>query len=472
MSLIRPTRRQALMGAAALALTPNPTRAASPVLTAGTRVINVNGQAATVFGLTGPDGRLGLQVDQGWRLQGEVLNATDQDLILHWHGQLLAPFDQDRARPGGGLQVPGQSDRYDFALTPGTHWMHSHTLSEQQLMAAPMVCRPAGGPVQQEVVMFLHDFAFRPPAEIAAALGAPGSHAHGAAPAATEPMDHAAMGHDMAAMAPGMVHANDVTYDAYLTNDRTLADPDVITVDPGAPVLLRIINAATATAFWIDAGALNATVTAVDGSPVQPLATGPIPIAMGQRIDLTVQIPPGGGAFPVLARVEAARFQTGLIFATPGAIVTRVPDLAEIAAPHTDISLDRLLRPAVAPAPGDPARMIHVMLGQGDGYVWSINGQTHGNHQPLRARLGERLELMFMNPTSMMHPMHLHGHHFQVVGLGSDRIDGPVRDTVIVPPGVNVTVALTADKIGAWYMHCHHLYHMAGGMMTELVVTA
>ena len=26
-------------------------------------------------------------------------------------------------------------------------------------------------------------------------------------------------------------------------------------------------------------------------------------------------------------------------------------------------------------------------------------------------------------------------------------------------------------KAGGWYLHCHHLYHMATGMMTELRVT-
>ena len=47
---------------------------------------------------------------------------------------------------------------------------------------------------------------------------------------------------------------------------------------------------------------------------------------------------------------------------------------------------------------------------------------------------------------------------------------GPVRDTVIVPPGVDVTVAFDPVQAGDWYLHCHHLYHMATGMMTELSV--
>jgi FtsP/CotA-like multicopper oxidase with cupredoxin domain len=46
-----------------------------------------------------------------------------------------------------------------------------------------------------------------------------------------------------------------------------------------------------------------------------------------------------------------------------------------------------------------------------------------------------------------------------------------MRDVVAVPPMGMVTVAVDLDKAGSWYLHCHHLYHMATGMMTELVVT-
>ena len=111
---------------------------------------------------------------------------------------------------------------------------------------------------------------------------------------------------EMSGMAMGgMTHANDVDYDAYLANDRTLADPDVIAVQSG-PVRLRIINGATATAFWISAGGLAAQVVAVDGNKVAPIARASIPLAQGQRVDLLVQIPPEGGAFPILAQVENA----------------------------------------------------------------------------------------------------------------------------------------------------------------------
>jgi FtsP/CotA-like multicopper oxidase with cupredoxin domain len=33
-----------------------------------------------------------------------------------------------------------------------------------------------------------------------------------------------------------------------------------------------------------------------------------------------------------------------------------------------------------------------------------------------------------------------------------------------------VTVAFDAVNKGRWFLHCHHLYHMATGMMSEVVV--
>ena len=268
----------------------------------------------------------------------------------------------------------------------------------------------------------------------------------------------------MAAMAPsGMTHANDVAYDAYLANDRTLDDPQVIEVEPG-PFRLRLINGATATAFWIDTG-LPTQVVATDGTPCIPLDGQHFPIAQGQRLDLMVTIPAGGGAFPILAQVELDRRRTGVILATRGAAVPKVAGMAENAAEALDLRLDAALA-AARPLAAQAAQMLHVTLGMKPGYVWTMNDGA-----PLVAALGSRVEIMFMNPTMMMHPMHLHGHHFQVVDVGQGRFAGPMRDTVVVPPAGMVTVALDLDKVGQWYLHCHHLYHMAGGMMTYMDVT-
>ena len=97
---------------------------------------------------------------------------------------------------------------------------------------------------------------------------------------------------------------NDITYDAFLANDRTLADPQVFDVEKGAEVRLRIINGAASTNFWIDLGAIEATVVTVDGNPVAPLKVQQFPLAVAQRVDIILRMPADGKTVPVLARGE------------------------------------------------------------------------------------------------------------------------------------------------------------------------
>ncbi|MGA9866684.1 MAG: multicopper oxidase domain-containing protein [Acetobacteraceae bacterium] len=102
-------------------------------------------------------------------------------------------------------------------------------------------------------------------------------------------------------------------------------------------------------------------------------------------------------------------------------------------------------------------------------YIWSLNDKVYGQDTPLMVKRGERVEIVMPNHTMMSHPMHLHGHVFQVVEINGRRFPGAMRDTVLVPPKTTVTVAFDADNPGKWAFHCHNLYHLQAGMMTTLV---
>lgn len=67
----------------------------------------------------------------------------------------------------------------------------------------------------------------------------------------------------------------------------------------------------------------------------------------------------------------------------------------------------------------------------------------------------------------MAHPMHLHGHEFEVTEIDGKSIkQGAMRDTVLVLPNSTVKVQFDANNPGNWMMHCHMLYHQESGMMT------
>ena len=450
------------------------------------RNIEVNGKPASVFGLIGPDGRHGLFLDPGQRFKIALANEIDDALIVHWHGQTPGP-DQDGVTDTGYVDpiAAGAQRSYDFEPRSGTHWMHSHHgLQEQRLMAAPLVVRTEADQRRdaQEVTVLLHDFSFRDPAELLADLargegmggeGMEGMEMGGMDMSNMPGMDMSQMNHGATGTSgmAGMADLNDVAYDAFLANDRTLSDPEVIPVERSGRIHLRLINGATATAFWIDLGTLTGDVIAVDGNPVQPVRTGRLPLAQGQRVDLLIALPESG-AFPILAQREGDTMRTGIVLATPGAPIIKLADAADQAIPAIDNSLEAQLV-AATPLAARPADVTHRLglAGSMAPYQWSFDGRTWKDHVPLGAKPGQRVAVELVNRSMMAHPMHLHGHHFQVIALNGTPISGAVRDTVLVPVGGSVTFAFDADNPGRWLFHCHNLYHMATGMMTELAYT-
>lgn len=469
----------ASVGLGALSLIPATARAATPLgLTATSRVLDIDGRAATVYGIANALGGQGLTLNPGEPFRLTLTNGLDVDTILHWHGQ-IPPNVQDGVPdiPLPAL-VPGEARDYDFTPRPGTHWMHSHIpVQEMQLLAAPLIVRRPEEVTEdrQEVVMFLHDFSFTPPEEILAGLtGGMGGmdHAMHGMTGSEGGMDMGGMdmgNMDMSGMGMGdgmAMDLNDIAFDAYLANDRTLNDPEVVSVEAGGRVRLRIINGSSATVFWIDTGAVDAQLVAVDGEPVQPLTGRRFGLAMAQRIDLLIDLPAGEGAFPILALREGAQERAGIILATAGAVVGKLPVLGEETAPAFDLALESQLV-ALNPLPVRPADQFPMVMLSGSmmPYQWVISG-------PVTAKSGERVEMMFHNMSMMGHPIHLHGHAFQVVNLGGRVFAGAVRDTVYLPPMSMVTVAVDAGEAARWMLHCHHMAHLASGMMTEFQVSA
>src|SRR6266852_3844032 len=272
---------------------------------------------------------------------------------------------------------------------------------------------------------------------------------------------------DMSLPGGSQMDLNDVHYDAFLANDRTLADPEIVHVERGGRIRLRIINGATSSQFWIDLGELVGRVVATDGHRVQPVGGSRFPVAMGQRLDILIDLPTAG-TFPILVRLEGTGRQTGIVLATPGAQIPRIADSAQAAEP-VDNSLEARLTAAdpLPPRPADIVRTITLSGGMKP-YAWSMNGQYWPQVSPLMLRKGQRVEIDLVNHSRMAHPIHLHGHAFQVIAIDGRPIRGAVRDTVLVTPMMGrVRIAFDADNPGRWAFHCHNLYHMVTGMMTE-----
>ncbi|URW75845.1 copper resistance system multicopper oxidase [Sphingomonas donggukensis] len=112
-----------------------------------------------------------------------------------------------------------------------------------------------------------------------------------------------------------------------------------------------------------------------------------------------------------------------------------------------------------------PSRSIDIHLtGNMERFMWSFDGEKMSDvHMPIPFVEGERVRVNLINDSMMGHPIHIHGHFFELVTGHGDH--GPRKHTVIVQPGGKVTWDFTADAVGDWAFHCHLLYHMHAGMM-------
>jgi len=109
--------------------------------------------------------------------------------------------------------------------------------------------------------------------------------------------------------------------------------------------------------------------------------------------------------------------------------------------------------------------------------VWTINGKSFPETTGLNVEKGDLVKVTLVNnspagtdttaPTGVNHPMHLHGHSFQVLSKNGKPVEGSpiIKDTILLEPGDEYVVAFEADNPGNWLFHCHDLHHATAGMV-------
>jgi CopA family copper-resistance protein len=110
-----------------------------------------------------------------------------------------------------------------------------------------------------------------------------------------------------------------------------------------------------------------------------------------------------------------------------------------------------------------PDRALEIRLtGNMERFLWGFDGWKYSEGPPPYAfRAGERVRVTLVNDSMMTHPVHLHGHFFELVHGPVGRM--PRKHTVSVMPGGKVSFDFTAEA-GDWAFHCHMIYHMHAGM--------
>jgi FtsP/CotA-like multicopper oxidase with cupredoxin domain len=314
----------------------------------------------------------------------------------------------------------------------------------------------------------------------------------------------------------------------YLVNGHGPLENWTALFRPNERVRLRIINASAMTVFNVRIPGLPMTVVNADGNDVRPVEVDEFQISVAETYDVIVR-PAGDRAFSLVAEsVDRSGMARATLAPRPGMTadvpaLRRRPTLSmshmgmhagrgshqegeaahrSVAAPDSNIrrgpgvdmvamnpgdaagkrglgleSVDHrvlvyadlmALRPNADTTP--PSRSLEIHLtGNMERFMWSFDGRKFNEIvEPIRFARDERVRVTLVNDTMMQHPIHLHGHFFEIVNGHAGRY--PMKHTVNVLPGSSITFDLTADNPGDWAFHCHLLYHMHAGMFNVVTV--
>ncbi|WP_017557043.1 multicopper oxidase family protein [Nocardiopsis baichengensis] len=418
-----------------------------------------------------------LRLTAGDTIKATLENRLPDPTSVHWHG-LAMRNDMDGVPSVTQAPVkPGEDFTYRFIVdTPGTHWFHPHVGTQiDRGLYAPIIVEDPDEPLayDEEWVVMLDDWLD----------GVDGATPDDVLDEVRGGMDHGGhgMGHGdegpmrMGAMLMGASSdllggdAGDVYYPVHLVDGRPGADPRTFSAKPGARVRIRLVNAGGDTAYRVALGGHRMTVTHTDGYPVEHREVDAVLLGMGERYDVLVTLE--DGVFPLVALAEG-KDMTGMAVVRTGSGEAPKedvrPDELDGEVVHaTELAAD----PQVRLERRSPEAEHEIELtGSMAAYDWALNGRRFDREDPTRGAFkveqGQRVRLVFKNSTKMWHPMHLHGHTFQV---GKD---GPRKDTLIVLPGRSVEVEFDADNPGRWLVHCHNIYHGEVGMMGLVAYTA
>ncbi|GHG50642.1 putative oxidase (copper-binding protein) [Sinomonas cellulolyticus] len=459
---------------AAEAARPSSGRTVSASLRAAPLTANLAGKPVQTWGYNDAINGSLLRGSVGDRLEVALENALPEPTVVHWHGLALAN-DQDGVEMLTQKDVAaGGSFSYGFRLAhPGTYWYHSHVeLQRERGLYGPLVVDDPSETKDwdHEWVIVLDDWmdgVTGTPEDVLKELsGGMGGGMSGGMGGMQHSGTYMAMG-SMSDFLGG--DAGDVRYPLHLFNGRTPEDPDTVTAKPGDRVRLRLINAGGDTAYRVGAPGLKLTVTHTDGYPVERKDVDAVVLGMGERIDALLTVP--AGWTPLMARPEGkaglalGRISTGSgKEPDPAALPARLGGMVVDGGQLSSASTVRLASRSV-----DVKHTVR-LTGSMMAYDWGLNGRRFDMANPyegaLEVRQGQRVQIDFVNEGMMWHPMHVHGHTFQVGDAGAR------KDTVIVRPGRTVSVFLDADNPGQWLYHCHNAYHAARGMMGVLSYVA
>lgn len=423
-----------------------------------------------------------IRVKLGDNVEIKLKNDLDEPTTIHWHG-LPVPNNMDGI-PGVTMNAvqPGESFTYKFnANVPGTYWYHSHqdgiVQLDKGLYGTFIVEDPKERKADREYTIVLDDWMEDEEAN------------HGSMNMSS--MDMGAMDHnamDSDSMITQSADNNNIStngmsdaemmplmYTIFTANGKSGATIEPLSVKEGETVRIRFINAGFLShPLYLQGHEYK--IISTDGQSINnpPLVNGQLlNVAPGERYDIEFvannpgswlleerSTNPGAAGLTIPVKYEGVdgdftrdNEQRAVIDITQYGEATTAQFSIE---DEYDLEYTMNLNTAIV-----------------DGSTtYTINGERFPETDPLKVQEGDLIKVKLINNSPEdVHPMHLHGHFFQVLSKNGKPISGSplVKDTINILPGEEYEVAFKADNSGNWLFHCHDLGHASAGMVTQVI---
>ncbi|MCX7922442.1 MAG: multicopper oxidase family protein [Clostridia bacterium] len=431
-----------------------------------------NGLTIPVWTYNGTVPGAEIRVAQGDFVQVELKNELNDPVTIHWHGYpLLSAMDgvpglnQDSVRPG-------ETFTYEFSADiPGTYWYHSHQEGAKQvdkgLYGALIVESKNTVKADKDYTLILDEWMEKPSDDMESMEGMEG---HG---------DSSGMnmsgqgGSDPEMMEEEMMST---VYNIYTVNGKSGELIKPLDVKLGDTVRLRFINAGYRS-HGIHIPGQDIRVVGTDGQEIY----GPgvikdqiVMIAPGERYDIEFKIT-SDESFIIDAH-DSNKFndQLRIPVNVQGGKGKIRPEAVKAELDMFDVASYGIAGKGNFTINQKYDIDYNVELNtktDGNALKYTINGKVFDELPAIRVNTGDTIKLTFDNKSKVDHPMHLHGHFFEILSKNGKPVTGAAisKDTLLVGPGEKYVVAFKADNPGAWVQHCHELHHASAGMMQKVI---
>ncbi|OPA75252.1 copper oxidase [Paenibacillus selenitireducens] len=419
-----------------------------------------------------------IRVKVGDTVKIHLNNQLKVPVSIHWHGYPV-PNEMDGI-PGvtQDAVAPGKTFTYEFQATvPGTYWYHSHQDSVNQVdkgLYGSFIVEDPKDNYDRDYTLVLDEWM---------SSSATGMQMNG-----TSEMDNmAGMDHSQMNMGSGdMDHGNmpmeghDMSmYDLYTINGKSGNSVEKLSVKKGDKVRLRLINAGYIS-HQMHLHGHDFKVVSTDGQPMNNPAIirdQLLSIAPGERYDIEF-IADQPGSWLLEEHGTDARIQQMRTYIQYEGISGQ-KDRSDSDKVLTTFDLTQYGNPSASRFALDQSFDQEVQMNlntemKNGEMVYTINGKVYPNTDKIHVKEGESIKVTMVNQSKQDdHPMHLHGHFFQVLSKNGVPLQGSpvVKDTLNVKPGESYVIAFEANNTGYWMFHCHDLHHASAGMVTDVEYT-